>query len=93
MEEVMISLKTMLAGLRAIAPKASALRARQETELRSMGDRELSDLGIGASEIPYLLRDTVQDAARTAVATPPAAGVGLPREGAKRELALWQYSI
>lgn len=33
-------------------------RSQQERELRSMGTRELCDLGIGASEIPYLLQET-----------------------------------
>lgn len=88
----MISMQAVLAGLRAIAPKASALRTRQERELRSMGDRELSDLGIGASEIPYLFRETKLDVVCITATTPLATSVGLSKAATNRELALWQYS-
>jgi len=79
----MISLKTMLAGLRAIAPKASALKTRQERELRGMSDRELSDLGVGASEIPYLLRETNMDVAGGAATPSLGAGTAPARESTK----------
>ena len=45
----------LLSGLLPSSAKSAALRYRQEQELRGMGSRELSDLAIGASEIPFLL--------------------------------------
>lgn len=53
----MIDLGNLLSGLLRAGTNLSATRSRQERELRSMGMRELSDLGIGASEIPYLLHE------------------------------------
>lgn len=54
----MVNLGKLVSGVLGAAKMISGTRSRQERELRSMGTRELCDLGIGTSEIPYLLKQT-----------------------------------
>lgn len=54
----MISLGNILLAILQDAAKAAVARRRQERELRGMEGRDLADLGIGRSEIPFLLHET-----------------------------------
>lgn len=71
----MITLEKMFAGSLALASKFSIARAQQKNELRSMGERELSDLGIGASEIPFLLHEPSIDTNSRVDAVPVKASI------------------
>lgn len=54
----MISLGNILLAILPDTAKAAVARRRQERELRGMEGRDLADLGIGRSEIPFLLHET-----------------------------------